>query len=353
MTIAFEINFKRNNDNSLQDFLLNLFSFYSEKYPNTNFLLISNNREILQKNVLPNQKFITYSSGIWGSIKSFFVKEFLLGLLLKKRKVNILICDNFDKRKNKLDITTFNWINDLSAIKKIPILSEKRHLFCTNDFIRNQIVITDSKNEVFVHLSNFTTIENIRPTTFEQKENSKQYFSAGKEYFLFYSDRWTKKEEFIAVMKAFSLFKKWQKSNMQLVLILDRSIEDELMKLIESYKFKEDLKIIFNEDGQQILELLSACYGCIMSVNSSVQSKMINAVKLNIPMVVDDSDFNKSGFANACVYAKMDEIQISQKMILLYKDEHFREQIINETILLSEKLNWDFISVQIWQTISK
>lgn len=353
MTIAFEINFKRNDNNSLQDYLLNLFSFCSEKYPNLNFLLISNEKSNLQKTVLPNQQFIIYSSGIVGSIKSFFIQEFLLGFLLKKRKVNILFSDKFDKRKYKADLTTFSWIDDLSAIKKIQNLSEKRHVFCTNDFIRNQIVNNDSKNEPYTHFSNFNTIERLSPATFEHKEKLKQIFSDGKEYFLFYSDNWTKKEEFISVMKAFSLFKKWQKSNMQLVLILDRSIEEELMKLIESYKHKEDLKIIFNENGQQILEVLSACYGCVMTINTSIQSKMINAVKLNIPMIVDDCDFNKSGFANACIYSKMDEIQISKKMILLYKDEDFREQIINETKIMSDKLNWDFIAEQILQTISK
>ena len=140
---------------------------------------------------------------------------------------------------------------------------------------------------------------------------------------------------------------------MKLVLILDPSNENDILKLIESYKFRGDLRLILKNNDEQLLELLSACYGCIMSTNSSIQIKMIHAIKLNIPIVINETDFNKSSFADACVYCKMDEVQISQKMILLYKNEDFRDQIIKEAIILSNKLNWDKISDNIWQTISK
>ena len=353
MTIAFEINFHPNKDNSIQHFLLNLFSFYSEKYPHINFILISNYKESNQNSTLPNQQFIIYSSGIGGKVKAFFVQEFLLGFLLKKKKVNILICDGYYKRKNKLNIKTFSWLNDLSAIKKIVDLSDAQQIFCINDFIKNKVLVSHSKDESFIHLSNYTSIENINPTTFDQKEKIKQNCSNGNEYFLFYADQTTKQEEYVSVMKAFSLFKKWQKSNMKLIMILDYSIENEILKLIENYKFREDLKLFLNDDSSKSLNLLSACYGCIMSMNSSIQIKMIHAIKLNISMIIDETDFNKSSFANACVYSKMDEVHISQKMILLYKDEDFRDQIINGTRVLSENFNWHKISDKIWQTISK
>jgi len=353
MTIAFEIIFQRKKDNSIQEFLLNLFSFYSEKYPEINFLLLSNNKADIQKCNLPNQQFIHFSNSIIGKIKLFFVQEFLLDISLKKRKVKVLICANYYNCKNKLGIKSFSWINDLSALKKVDDLSDIRQVFCTNDFIRSQIAMNHLKNEPFTHLSRFCRIEKIQPATFEQKEKIKDDYSNGKEYFLFYSDEWTKKAEFVSVMKAFSLFKKWQKSNMQLILIIDQAIEQELSKLVENYKHKEDVRLILNNEGKQFFNLLSACYGCIMGYNSSIQSKMIHAIKLNIPMIVDESDFNKSSFANACVYTKMDEIQISQKMILLYKDELFREQIINATKEISDKLNWDCISDNIWYTLTK
>lgn len=353
MTIAFEIIFQRKKDNSVQEFLLNLFSFYSEKYPEINFLLLSNNKANFQKCNLPNQQFINFSTGIIGKIKLFFVQEFFLGLLLKKRKVNVLICDKYYNRKNKLNIKSFIWLNDLSVLKKVDDFSDIHQAFCTNDFIRNQIALTHSKNEPFTHLSSLCTIEKINPTTFEEKEKIKHDYSNGKEYFLFYSDEWTKKEEFVSVMKAFSLFKKWQKSNMQLILIIDQAIDQKLLKLVENYKYKEDIKLMVNNDGKLLLNLLSACYGCIMSINSSIECKMIHAIKLNIPMIIDETDFNKSSFANACVYSKMDEVQISQKMNLLYKDEFFREQIIKDTIRFSDKLNWNYVSDNIWRTISK
>jgi len=353
MTIAFEINFQPKKDNSIQHFLLSLYSFYSIRYPEINFLLVSNYEDILQITNLPNQQFITYSSGIGGKIKAFFLKEFFSGVLLKKKKVDILIGDSYRNSKNKTSIKKYCWINDLSAIKQIIYLSDSQQIFCTNDFIRNQIAIVHSKFEPFIQLSNFSTIENINPLRFEEKEKIKQTYSNGNEYFLFYAEQTTKTEEFITVMKAFSLFKKWQKSNMKLVLIIDPSIKNDISKLIESYKFREDLKLIFKNDDEQLLNLLSACYGCVMNTNSSIQTKMIHAIKLNIPIIINETDFNKSSFADACVYCKMDEVQLSQKMILLYKDENFRDEIIKEAIILSNKLDWDKISDNIWQTISK
>jgi glycosyltransferase involved in cell wall biosynthesis len=50
---------------------------------------------------------------------------------------------------------------------------------------------------------------------------------------------------------------------------------------------------------------------------------------MQIPMIIHDADYFKAEFQESVLYAKTDEKELSQKMILLYKDESLRNEITN------------------------
>jgi glycosyltransferase involved in cell wall biosynthesis len=70
------------------------------------------------------------------------------------------------------------------------------------------------------------------PVDREQKQNIKDSFADGREYFLFMGGNHPIKN-LVGLLKAFSLFKRWQKSNMKLIVtgLITEQKDDVLQKL--------------------------------------------------------------------------------------------------------------------------
>ena len=140
---------------------------------------------------------------------------------------------------------------------------------------------------------------------------------------------------------------------MQFVLMINHENEEKVKKMIESYKFKDDVSIICENNRTVFYDLLSSAYACIIKNKSiALNEKMLAAIQMNIPVILDENEFYKSSFGEACIYSEMNELKLSQKLILLYKDEEYREEVIAQTKIFTNKLNWDNVTNQIWSLIS-
>jgi glycosyltransferase involved in cell wall biosynthesis len=94
----------------------------------------------------------------------------------------------------------------------------------------------------------------------EEKEKIKEEYAGGTEYFLFTGDIYPP-DHLITLLKAFSYFKKWQQSNMKLIMAGPANRKTEKLKeKLATYKYREDVIIIENPDPQTIQELTGAAY---------------------------------------------------------------------------------------------
>ena len=349
MIIAFEINFHQNSDSLIQEFNLKLFSHFSRQYPNHKFILISNKSTHQELCNLPNQTFIKSIS--WGLN---FINAYLNRLLLfKKHKIDILISDGIYNLNKFKHVKQFHWLNDLKSFKKIETFSKNSYVFCVNEYLIS--LLEENKVDFKKQATAITPFIEIPQSikTIENEKKTKEKFSNNKEYFLYNIDPSCNKDEIITIIKAFSHFKKWQKSNMQFVLLIQHENEEKVKKLIESFKFKDDVTIICENNNTIFFELLSSAYGCIIKNKSiALTEKMIVSIQMNIPIILDENEFYKSSFGEACIYSEMNELKLSQKLILLYKDEEYREEVIAQTKIFTNKLNWDNVTNQIWSLIS-
>lgn len=94
----------------------------------------------------------------------------------------------------------------------------------------------------------------------EEREQLKEKYAGGTEYFL-YTGPIYPPDPLITLLKAFSHFKKWQQSNMKLVLAGAANRKTKKLKdKLGTYKYREDVLIIENPDPGITQELTAAAY---------------------------------------------------------------------------------------------
>lgn len=196
--------------------------------------------------------------------------------------------------------------------------------------------------------------EGYQPVTWEDKEQVKDGYVEGREYFLF-SHTNQPVDHFINLLKAFSLFKKWQQSNMKLILTGKHSttfafIEERL----KTYKYREDVLLLLNLSEEQLIRLTATAYAFIFpSDDSSFCQPILNAFQCKVPVIAGNDESIRETAADAVLYVNFsDSEEIAKGMLTLYKDEAKKNTLIKSGLEQVATYNWNQAADQFWQIIS-
>jgi hypothetical protein len=161
----------------------------------------------------------------------------------------------------------------------------------------------------------------------EKREEVKESFADGNEYFV-YSGLVEKSAELITTLKAFSAFKKRQLSNMQLIITgIPGATFNGFMTNLESYKFKNDVKIFAGLSSKENEEILSSAYACIIpfAYTPSLQLFYFLA-QANVPVI---APFSGTFSTEKVAHFEQGSFQdLAIKMLTIFKDEDLRKSII-------------------------
>src|ERR1700754_1570784 len=127
--------------------------------------------------------------------------------------------------------------------------------------------------------------ELVVPLSTTEKEVIKRQYAAGKEYFL--ADVALSDEEGITqLLKSFSLFKKRQLSNLQMVLTGRKpSPESKLSQRLETYKYREDIHWCEPADAER--RLTGAAYALLFPFErKTLGIPVLNAWKAEVPVII-------------------------------------------------------------------
>lgn len=173
------------------------------------------------------------------------------------------------------------------------------------------------------------------------KEKTRQRFTEGREYFICsYSN--PDKKDIIFLLKAFSLFKIRQKTNMMLVLLLDKP-DTELSDKINSYQFKNELLLIAGADMPDRQALVHGAYAWISTADKIFcLQELVMAMQLQVPVLFSHIPFAIEPFPEAIDTFPPDSPgEIAQKMMRIFKDESFRNSLIQAGIAITQNLSLD------------
>jgi glycosyltransferase involved in cell wall biosynthesis len=200
----------------------------------------------------------------------------------------------------------------------------------------------------------------IHPAAYEiqladhEKHNTKQHYTGGKEYFL-YAGHSLPVTGFTNLLKAFSLFKKMQKSNM-LLLILTKTVAD--MKAseekVKTYKYRDEIKVMVGLSEKETTDIIASAYAFVYpSFYENSGMPVIQAIKCHTPVIVSSLDVLQELCGDAALYMSPDSPeQISERMSLLYKDERSRSTLIRRGIKRLEQYNWDHAAAKLWKLMA-
>jgi glycosyltransferase involved in cell wall biosynthesis len=191
----------------------------------------------------------------------------------------------------------------------------------------------------------------LKTLTWEEKQEAKESIAGGKDYFL-YMGAISPANHIITLLKAFSLFKKRQLSNLQLVLagpVLwpQGGFEEKL----STYRYRADV-ILLEEPAKNLeAKLLGAAYACVNpSTSEGFSSFQLMALRCGIP-VISSSELSEPE-NEAVLRSRDDAEEFANQMKRLYKDENFRAALVEKAISETEKFIPGTFSAHVWQAIT-
>lgn len=187
------------------------------------------------------------------------------------------------------------------------------------------------------------------PASWAQREQTKVAYAGACEYFLCYGTMYTYRNIGL-LLRAFSVFKKWQKSNMKLLLVGDvpARYAEELDKM-DSYKFRDDVELLPTQLPQVMAQLVAAAYAVVLpSSYEDMGLQALEALACEVPVLATHTGAVPELCGEAALYATPGNVdELGQFMIQLYKDEALRNTLIEKGKQRSALFGWHQAAAQL------
>ena len=192
-----------------------------------------------------------------------------------------------------------------------------------------------------------------QPIDWEPREHLKEKYTQGKEYFLF-CGAIHPASNLTNLLKAFSLIKKRQKTNMQLIIASgDASADTAFVESLKLYKYRNEIKLLVNLDEKSLQTITASAYAFInLSPLHTEMAFLLNAMQCNVPVIAGNFNAAIEILEDAALYANETLPEdIAEKLILLYKDENRRREFIQKAAHHSKKFTLNNLAIRLWQNI--
>lgn len=296
--------------------------------------------------------------------KSILLKKlwynYKLPVLFKKFKIDVFVnLDNFCSLKTKLpqlllvpDISLFL---SLSKKNSLPFLEKATAVISFSQTHKNEII-----KKFFLKEEKITVIYTGPSPDFinaETKESEiiKEKYAEGKEYFLF-NGQINKSNNLINLLKAFSFFKRRQKSNMQLLICTKNILPaNAFVESLQTYKYRNEVKLLVGLPQTEIVKITASAYSFVFpSSENNTYLQLLQAMQCNVPAIVSNSLLMNEVCGDAVLYTEPSVFEnIADKMMLLFKDENKRNQLILNGKNQSAQYSAALTSELLWQNIVK
>ena len=291
--------------------------------------------------------------------------------LLRKHNADIFvstdgICSLTAKTPQCVIVHDLSFLNYPSFIKKTDLFFYKRYfkkflqkansIITVSEFLKAIVSDQYAVKEEKVIVVHGAAKEIFSPLNENRKEEIKNKYTGGKNYFIYAGDIHPQKN-LINLLKAFSGFKKRQKSNWKLVLTgkLDKNYKS-FGESIKTYKYRDEVVILTGQlEEKEKAGLLGSAYAFIYpSLKEGFGLAVLEAMNCHVPVLTSPHSAMQEIARDAALYADpADHKDIADKMMLLYKDESLRNGLIEKGKLIAAQYSWDKTVDLFWQSILK
>jgi glycosyltransferase involved in cell wall biosynthesis len=367
MVIAVNIRVLSGNS-SISQLLIDCFEMIAINHPRHEFIFIAEKEFAEQKNPLQNVKRIILLQQSGNPLLWKLWYNYKLPSFLKKTKADLLItADGVCSLRTKVPQCLV--VNDLAFLhhpewylkKYLRFIKSNTALFLQkaktvvtcSDVLKKEIVQRYRVAENKITVVPVTPGEKYQSLNWEAKEQVKEKYTEGKEYFL-YNGAVHPRSSLMNLLKAFSLFKKRQKSNMQLIIASSNNSEDApFVESLKLYKYRNEVKLLTNLDKRSLMEITASAYACInTSPLHNEIAVLLKAMQCEVPVIAGNLKVAIELLGEAALFVNSDLPEnVAEKLMLLYKDENKRNDLVKAGLDQSSKYSLNVTAGNIWQNI--
>jgi len=288
--------------------------------------------------------------------------------VLRKYKADVFVsCDGFCSLRTRVPQCLV--LHDL-AFLHYPLLIRKSHLLYykryTPEFISKAARIAtvsdfsrqDIMKQYGTAASKIDVVYNgvkavFQPLSPELKSVTKEKYTEGKEYFV-YAGAIHPRKNLMKLLKAFSVFKKRQQTNMKLVLTGRLAWQyDSFIKSLQSYKYRNDVLLTGYVDEKELVSIIGSAYGLVYpSLFEGFGVPVLEAMRCDVPVITSAGSAMEEIAKDAALYADPEShTAIADQMMLLYKDENLRKELVQKGRKTAAAYSWDKTAGLLWQSI--
>ena len=354
MTIAVHISFSVTNDDLSKNFNYRCCTILAGKYPEHHFIFIFDkpfgHLQINPKNITP----VLLIPQIKNRLLGHYWYNFKIPPLLDKYHADIFISNGINS-SIRTTVKQCLFLKDLSFLQKQNLFGRSDTWYLKKYFKKfvakvTLIAVSNPATSVALagyfpaaksktHVIGYGLPEAVNNIAYDKMQDTRNEYSEGKEFFVCYLTNASVANTTI-LLKAFSAFKKRQLSNMQLVLVLSAAQKE------------NEVKIISPENEKLLIEITVAAYAAIYLPEMEImEGEGLLALKNNIPLITTSNEFCKSLYNDAALYAKIEEKNIAEKMMLIYKNENLRNDLANTGKLVGSIYSWENTAANLWQAL--
>jgi glycosyltransferase involved in cell wall biosynthesis len=351
-------------------FLQETFSRLVKDHPEHLFIFIFDQpydeRFVFEKNVTP----VVIGPAARHPLLWKYWYDIKIPVVLRKYKADVFVsCDGFCSLRTKvpqcLVVHDLAFLHYPSFYKKSQGLFYKKYTprflakaesiatvsaFSKNDILK-QYKVADDKIDIVLSAAKECFI----PIDDEEKIAIKNKYTEGREYFV-YTGAIHPRKNLMNLLKAFSVFKKRQKTNMKLMLVGRLAWKYEsFMVSLKSYKYRNDVVMTGYVAEDELVKITGAAYGMIYpSLLEGFGVPVLEAMQCKVPVITSVNSAMQEIAKDAALYIHpARHTDMADKMMLLYKDENFRNELIQKGSETVKEYTWESTAIKLWQSILK
>ena len=184
------------------------------------------------------------------------------------------------------------------------------------------------------------------------KEAIKQQYTDGKEFFLAIATGHAN-DNLLNLLKAFSFFKKRQKSNMQLIIL--GAPATSFLEDLQTYKFRADVRVLPAATEPERAAITAAAYALVYPALQDEKGQcLLEAMQCGVPVITNDAGAITGITGEAALRTNPSVFEdIAQKMMLLYKDEDMAKQLAQKGLERARFFPKSSATALLWSIIKK
>jgi len=290
--------------------------------------------------------------------------------ILKKYKAEVFVsCDGFCSLTTRvpqcLAVHDLAFLHFPSFIKKSHLLFYKKYtpkflnkvksIVTVSEFSKRDIITQYKTNADKINVVYNAAKEIFHPLDIEEKFAIKKKYTEGKEYFI-YAGAIHPRKNLMNLLKAFSAFKKRQQSGLKLVLAGRLAWKYEsFIKSLQLYKYRSDVILTGYLEEEELVKIIGAAYAMVYpSLWEGFGVPVLEAMSCDVPVITSLHSSMQEIGKDAALYADAnDHKDIADKMMLLYKNENLRNEMIVKGRKITQQYKWNKTAELLWQSIVK